>query len=42
VIEATSRWPLTSISTFAIAAPSLTFVTVPDSWLRALIFMPAG
>ena len=30
VIEATSRWPLTSSWTFAIAAPSLTLVTVPD------------
>src|SRR3954451_10938052 len=41
VIEATKRWPLTSISTLAIAAPSLTLVTVPESWLRALSFMAA-
>src|SRR5215210_2572264 len=39
VIEATSRWPLTSSSTLAIAAPSLMLVMVPVSWLRALSFM---
>src|SRR3954463_15885831 len=41
VIDATRRWPFTSISTFAMAAPSLTLFTVPDSWLRALIFRAA-
>src|SRR5580765_6829791 len=41
VIEATRRWPLTSISTLAMAAPPLTLVTVPESWLRALSFMAA-
>src|SRR3954453_18914557 len=39
VMEATRRWPLTSISTLAIAAPSVTRLTVPASWLRALSFM---
>src|SRR4051794_21945386 len=39
VMEATRRWPLTSISTLAIAAPSVTLLMVPASWLRALSFM---
>src|SRR3954452_15491481 len=39
VIEETSRSPLTSSSTTAVAGPSVILVTVPASWLRALSFM---
>src|SRR2546423_7744641 len=39
VIDATTRWPPTSSATLAIAAPSSMEVTVPGSWLRALIFI---
>src|SRR5580704_2886449 len=39
VIDATSRWPATSRTTFAIASPLLMLVTLPASWLRALSFI---
>jgi hypothetical protein len=36
VIDATSRWPLQSRTTLAIASPRVTPWMVADSWFRAL------
>src|SRR4051794_9759254 len=42
VIEATSRSPLASSSTLAIASPDVMATTLAGSWLRALIFTAAS
>src|SRR5262245_24750141 len=40
VISATTSWPPTSTTTSLITAPGVTCLTLPLSWLRALISMP--
>ena len=42
VIEETRRWPLASISTFAVAGPLVTETTLPLIWFRALIGIAPG